>query len=256
MMIERIHREYSKYLNCYKQVRILFPESYFKDLHKRYPVFYFHDGQNLVHRSPFSNSSWGIKKTFKDLNIEAIVVGIDSNKNRVQEYCPFRPIDFKGKFTSKAYEYGQFITEELKPIIDKKLRTLSDYEHTFIGGSSYGAVISLYISATFKGIFSLVMSFSLASWPFLILFNDYIRLTKLDEKAKYQICVGTKEEDINYNKEMCHQAYLYCSKLLKDYLDFKNINNELTIYQDGRHSERDWSKQLADVLVKEINRFR
>ncbi len=255
-MIERIHRVFSQSLNCYKQIRIILPQNYFKELDKRYPVIYLQDGQNLLHRSPFSNASWGINKTFNELKIEAIIIGIDSDKNRVQEYCPFRPIDFKGKFTSKAYEYGQFITEELKPAIDKKLRTYSDYEHTFIGGSSYGAVISLYISSMFKGVFSLVMSFSLASWPFLILFNDFIRLNKLDENAKYQITVGTKEEDINYDKKTCHQAYLYCSKLLKDYLDFKNIKSELTIYQDGRHSERDWSKQFADVLVKEIARFK
>lgn len=129
---------------------------------RRYGVVYMHDGQNLFFRERSNfDKIWAADASALRL-IKAkrtapfIIVGIDQpGEARYRQYFPqalYRraspalreEIDrlARGPLTGDAYL--RFITDELKPMIDRDYRTQSDADHTAIVGSSMGGLISCY----------------------------------------------------------------------------------------------------------------
>jgi predicted alpha/beta superfamily hydrolase len=129
---------------------------------RRYGVVYMHDGQNLFFpdRSNF-NKVWAADKSA--LRVIAarragpfIIVGIDQpGAARFRQYAPQALIeglpagsraDFErlagGPLIGDAYVH--FLTDELKPLIDRSYRTWPDPAHTAIVGSSMGGLVSCY----------------------------------------------------------------------------------------------------------------
>jgi hypothetical protein len=75
---------------------------------------------------------------------EVIVVGIHPN-DRMSEY------------TLPGYQdYGRFLVETLKPLIDAKYRTLTGPSHTAAMGSSLGGVVSFYLGWQWSEVFGKV----------------------------------------------------------------------------------------------------
>ena len=61
-------------------------------------------------------------------------------------------------------DYLKFIVYELRPIINKTYNTYTDPEHTVIGGSSMGGLISMYAICEYPGVFGTAACFS-THWP-------------------------------------------------------------------------------------------
>ena len=129
---------------------------------ERYGVVYMHDGQNIFFpaRSAF-NKVWAADKSVLRLVAArkiapVIVVAIDNPLgDRYRQYFPQRLYGMaspdlrkqfdrlaKGPITGDAYL--DFLTGDLKPLIDKTYRTLPGPEHTAVIGSSMGGLISCY----------------------------------------------------------------------------------------------------------------
>ena len=139
--------------------RVLLPRGYSENTSRRYPVVYFHDGQNVFDIGPFG--SWNADETANNLirnarMAEAIFVAIDNTANRARDYIPPDDIVPIGPGTGqpgRANLYAQFLINELKPVIDANYRTQADREHTFTIGSSLGGVVSLYLGWDFHSVF-------------------------------------------------------------------------------------------------------
>ncbi|MDD3712194.1 MAG: alpha/beta hydrolase-fold protein, partial [Candidatus Izemoplasmatales bacterium] len=128
---------FSKNLKRNKKIRVILPLDYFDTKAKEYPVLYMHDGQNLVDPSPFSNHSWEVLKTMDKMYQELggiIIVGIDSDEFRIMEYSNYLSTSSVKRLKKQEIEdihpegdqYGLFIIEELKPLIDGEFRTKKD----------------------------------------------------------------------------------------------------------------------------------
>ncbi|MFJ1288391.1 alpha/beta hydrolase-fold protein, partial [Acinetobacter baumannii] len=92
-----------------------------------------------------ANGKWNIdhslNKFFSNGMQGVIAIGIDSaDHESINEYCPWVTKQGGGK----GNMYIQFITDTLKPDIDKRLRTKPERDNTAIMGSSMGGLISLY----------------------------------------------------------------------------------------------------------------
>jgi predicted alpha/beta superfamily hydrolase len=150
-------------LNKRRRVAALLPHDYDTSA-KYYPVLYLHDGQNLFDdHAPFG--TWGVDKCLSMLahqGIEVIVIAIDhGGKDRIAEYLPYE----NKKFTeSKGELYLKFMMEDLKPYVDKHFRVKTEREHTGIGGSSMGGLISLYAGFNYSEVFGKLMIFSPSIW--------------------------------------------------------------------------------------------
>jgi predicted alpha/beta superfamily hydrolase len=127
--------------------RVFLPPGYQENTLRRYPVLYMHDGNNLfLKEEAFLGNTW---RTDEVLNIldrmnaieEVIVVGVFPN-DRMKEYI------------SPGYEdYGRFLAETLKPIIDTKYRTMAGPSETAVMGSSLGGVVSFYLAWQWPDVF-------------------------------------------------------------------------------------------------------
>lgn len=145
-----------------RTIRVWMPSSYDKKGSRKYPVLYLQDGQNLFDQYTSFSGEWGIDESIESL-IETlkidgfIVVGIDNGGVlRMDEYTP-NWIDHEDKLGGL---YGEFIVHTLKPFIDDKYLTLKEKEHTLIGGSSMGGLISFYIGLKYSNTFGSIMAMS------------------------------------------------------------------------------------------------
>lgn len=128
-------------------LRVYFPPGYDENVLKRYPVLYMHDGSNLFFpEEAFGGSEWQVDENLEQLDSmclvdKVLVVGIYA-RDRMNEY------------TRPGYErYGRLLVEQVKPMIDARLRTLADRENTAVMGSSLGGVVSFYLGWQYPEVF-------------------------------------------------------------------------------------------------------
>ncbi|HSR49290.1 MAG TPA: alpha/beta hydrolase-fold protein [Acidobacteriota bacterium] len=127
--------------------RVFYPPGYQENTLARYPVIYMQDGQNLFFpNEAFGGTHWMVEETLSLLTAmnaisQVIVVGVYPN-DRMHDY------------TQPGYEaYGRFLTEELKPFIDSRYRTLPGPRHTAVMGSSLGGVVSFFLAWNYPHVF-------------------------------------------------------------------------------------------------------
>jgi predicted alpha/beta superfamily hydrolase len=172
-----------------RHVDVWLPAAY--DPQKKYAVLYMHDGQMLFDSTlTWNKQEWGVDETLSQLMREkkikdCIVVGIwNGGRSRHAEYFPQKPFESLTKTQQEiiynAYRsngqsiffgipimsdrYLNFLTQELKPFIDKTYSTKTDRNNTFIAGSSMGALISLYAICEYPAVFGGAACLS-THWP-------------------------------------------------------------------------------------------
>lgn len=151
-----------------RRVHVYLPPSYEKEPLRRFPVLYVHDGQNAFSsagpHAAFGWGSWELDKTVDRLIAEKkieeiIMVAIDCSNDRYKEYRG--PAAWTKAGESEHYErYEQFLTEELKPRIDREYRTKPDAKNTGSIGSSMGGVVSMALGWQHPKTFGKVASLS------------------------------------------------------------------------------------------------
>jgi predicted alpha/beta superfamily hydrolase len=150
-------------------VCVYLPPQYATEPDRRFPVFYLHDGQNLFdpRTSYIPGRTWRAGSTADWTNETGraeplILVGIaNTGLRRMAEYTPTRDFRMGG---GDGARYGRLLTEELKPFLDETFRTLPAREHTGVGGSSLGGLISLYLGLEHPDIFSRLGVLSPSIW--------------------------------------------------------------------------------------------
>lgn len=128
---------------------------------RRYPVLYAHDGQNLF-GSEALFGGWRLAETADRLIAEGrlrelIILGVANTSERMSEYIP--PED-----GGRADAYGRYLIDELKPFIDRHLKTLTGPENTGVMGSSLGGIVSLQLGWTRPDVFGRVGALSSSFW--------------------------------------------------------------------------------------------
>jgi len=231
-----------------------------------------HDGQMLFDSSnTWNHQEWHVDEVLGDLIAhneikECIVVGIwNNNAFRHSEYFPQKVIDnisederkiiLKEQLMSKpqADNYLLFLTEELKPFIDKNFSTLNDRSNTFIMGSSMGGLISLYALCEYPDIFGSAACMS-THWPLAkheliheltnekvsVKFRDYLEIN-LPEADSHRIYFdyGSEALDSLYKP---HQLEVDKILIEKGYSEKDWVTKE---FPGEDHTEKAWAKRLS-----------
>jgi predicted alpha/beta superfamily hydrolase len=232
-------------LNRSRRIWIYLPQDYYASK-KHYPVMYLHDGQNLFDDAITAyGNEWGVDECLDSLiakgKTACIVIGIDNGGDtRMSEYNPYA-FTWKNDKQSKTFSaegdaYLDFLTQTLKPFIDKKYRTLSSKENTIIAGSSMGGLISYYAVLKYPDVFGKAGVFSPAFWtaPSIKMLTDSVA-KKIN--AKFFFYCGAKESE-----GMVAAMNEVAEKL--------GSNSHAMIYSvvdaDGEHNERSWRKWFAE----------
>lgn len=165
-----------------REISVWLPPGY-EASDQSYPVLYMHDGQNLFDPATANFGEWGVDEHLERLiangQVRApIVVGVWNTELRQREYVPSDliaalPDDMRSEIQSTyggpplSEGYLRFLTDELKPLIDRRFRTLVGAPDTLIAGSSMGGLISLYALMKRPDVFSAAACLS-THWPLRI----------------------------------------------------------------------------------------
>jgi predicted alpha/beta superfamily hydrolase len=245
--LEHIRGFHSGILGNDRDITIYLPPGYNDRGDLRYPVLYMHDGQNLFEpeRAFIPGENWRLAEA-ADERIGArtmrpvIIVGIDNNESRIDEYTPTH--DAARKAGGHADDYARMIIEELKPVIDARYRTLPDAPNTALGGSSLGGLATLYVGLTHPAVFGHLAVMSPSIW-----WDNRAIVSTLDHfdsprRPRIWLDFGGRE-----GVEGMTDA-----RLLRDRLRLKGwkSDDDFRYFEDRRadHSERAWAKRVPDVL--------
>jgi len=242
-IIEIVEEEYEiPHLGAKRKISALLPFDYYNS-NKVYPVLYLQDAQNLFNPdAPFGD--WAIdesmaelaSKGFKDI----IVIAVDhGEEERIKEYLPYYHPKIgqgKGKY------YIEFMKNKLIPYVNGHYRTLSDYGHTGIGGSSMGGLISLFAGLTEPDVFGKMMIFSPSLWVSNMIYHNAEMYQPLPHSRIY-IYAGGKES----------KAHLPNVKRLESILRKKAVNStffdfEVSVNHQGEHAEVYWRQEFPKAI--------
>lgn len=219
-----------------RRISVLLPWNYEKT-DRRYPVLYLQDGQNLFENdAPFG--TWGVDKQLAALSQRGkgdfIVVAIDhGGKERIKEFSPY---DTQKLGEGLGRDYARFLTDTLKPYIDSKFRTLTGREHTGIGGSSMGGLISIYAGIMFPEVYSRFMIFSPSLWIAPNIYKEPLRFAEHPE-TKIYLYAGGKE-----GAGMLHNATRF--KEIIEKRSQGKVQLRLEIDPEGHHNEARWGVEF------------
>src|SRR5215469_8904671 len=168
----RLHEFRSRVFRNSRFLRVWLPPGYddAESASRRYPVLYLNDGQNLFEPSTsFTGVEWGVDETADRLIREKvippmIIVGIDNaGKDRFREYMPHRSLQ-PMMLRVQGQRYPDFLTKEVMPFVTRNYRVATGAENTGLGGSSLGALISLYTAAVRPGLIGRLLLESPSLW--------------------------------------------------------------------------------------------
>lgn len=222
-------------LDSKRRIWIYLPPDY-KTSHKKYPVLYMHDGQNIFDEYSAAFGEWGVDECMDSLikkgTRACIIIGIDNSPERMQEYNPY---EFKEFGKGKGDQYIDFLVKTLKPFIDKHYRTLPSAENTLIAGSSMGGLISYYAMLKYPSVFGKAGIFSPAFWT-------AEKIKTLTDSSGNQL----HGKLFFYMGELEGAAYLNDMNEVVETIGRKSDAMIYTVVDpEGSHDERAWRKWFA-----------
>ena len=255
-------------------VDVWFPAGYAPESDTRYPVVYMQDGQNLFDpKIAFGGAAWEVDKVLGKL-IDAgmietpIIVGIHNRgTRRPADYIPEKPLkeylttaqlaesgigDVTGN-RNYGDEYAAFVATELKPAVDGMFPTHPEREHTFIMGSSMGALASLYAICEYPDVYGgagclsthWIGNFDYTSTLFPTAMLDYLR-DNLPSSETHRLYLdrGTEGLDAAYGVWDDKAIALAQEK------GYSTAGGSLYVYVDegATHNERDWAARVDRAL--------
>ena len=252
----RHHKSFhSTILNNDRDLVVYLPPGYDANPKLRYSVLYLHDGQNLFDgaTSFIPGKEWQIDETAQRLiaagKIEPlIIVGVNNTgKDRIDEYTPVQ--DAKRKIGGKADLYGRMLVEELKPFIDANYRTIRDAQHTGLGGSSLGGLVSLYLGLKYPKVFGRLAVVSPSVWFADKHIVSYTNAFAAKPKVRIWMDMGTKEG----GNAADAQKAVSDARLLRDTLIKKGwkLDKDLQYLEaeGAEHNESAWAERVERILT-------
>ena len=226
-----------------RRVSILLPHDY-QQTNTHYPVIYLQDGQNLFDDyAPYGN--WGVNKRLAVLaergQGNVIVVAIDhGGVERAAEYTP----TYEGTRLGTGFgkDYAKFMCETLKPYIDHNFRTLTGREHTAIGGSSMGGLISIYAALMYPQVYSKMMIFSPALWVTSKIYFEAIHFVNPFNTKIYLYAGGNESASMIPNVQRFRDAFE------RRGMNSGGIEFQLSIDPKGQHNEARWGREFPRAV--------
>ncbi|HEX6041749.1 alpha/beta hydrolase, partial [Longimicrobium sp.] len=165
--------------------------------------------------------------------------------------------------------YARWLVNRLKPDIDRRYRTRPQAEHTGIGGSSMGGLISLYTGIYRPDVFGRVMAMSPAVWmaetggPWLSHNALPLMIQVWDPPvgARFWIDAGTEERSRETDPDVTDEsgarvtyprAYVEGARLAAEALRARGVPAEdirLVIDEGAPHHESAWARRFEEAVL-------
>ncbi len=250
----RLHEFRSRVFRNTRMLRVWLPPRYDapENSARLYPVLYLNDGQNLFDRTiAFGGVEWQVDETAdrlirQEVIVPLLIVGIDNAQGeRIKEYLPFRSFN-PPILRPLGKRYPNFLINEVMPFVEGRYRVARGPENSALGGSSLGALISLYTVIQRPEVFGGLL---LESPSLFISYRRIVKFSRLVRQwpAKVFLAIGTREagredkdrqvvEDVRELERTLRQAGLDDRRLL------------VKVDQGATHSEGEWAKRFPEAL--------
>ena len=239
-----------------RPVTIYLPRGYGQNTWKKYPVVYFHDGQNVF----FPGGSFGTwdadriatHEISQGRMREAILVAIPNGNaygsDRLHEYLPDGDTITGYGGTGRVYDgrasfYLQWILENLAPTLDFHFRTFGNSPaDTLTAGSSMGGLVADYIAFSRPDRFGAAGIFSPAYWAA----TNYVNNRSLTRQSvRRYLYMGTAESSTGESS-----SDVYWQDALRAYNAYLGVNQ--SVHRElrfeggagGQHNEPAWARRL------------
>lgn len=214
---------------------------------RKYPVIYFHDGQNMFDDKTSYVGEWRADETLQRLareGREVFAVGIpNAGEERMDEYSPwsgksgFR----RRRVAGRGVVYLEWLLNEVKPLIDRSFPTRTDRGGTGTMGSSLGGLISLFAAAKYPDVFGFIGAMSPAvrwhDYKIVGLFDDWSK-----PRPRIHLDMGGREfRGLYADARMMRDALL-----ANGWVGGRDLQYVEDRY--GRHHEESWARRLPDAL--------
>lgn len=219
-----------------RRIWIKLPAGYYNS-EEYYPVLYMHDGQNLFDAATSFAGEWTIDEIADEL-IEttcskAIIVGIENGgAHRIDEYAPWYNNNYEEG--GEGSPYGEFVVQQLKPLIETQFRARTEREYNFTGGSSLGGLIATYLVLAHQDDFGGAIVFSPSYW-FNPEIQDLALNAGINSDTKIYFACGQDESET-----MVSDMQQMINNLESSGVPSSNINSH--IQSEGEHSEYWWAQ--------------
>lgn len=220
---------------------VYLPVGYNKN-ERRYPVLYMFDGHNLFFDEDATyGKSWGLADYLDYTETPLIVAAVECNtegNGRLSEYSPVNfTTPFGDKIKGRGKKYMDWLIRRFKPYIDNHFATLPDREHTAIGGSSLGGLMTLYAMSRYGKYFSKGAALSPSIWVDSVSALPIIKAAKFRKNTVIYMDYGSLEFDYEpLQKQPFADA---CAILIE-----KGVHITARIVPGGTHCEASWGKQI------------
>ena len=227
---------------------VYLPPTYVENTEARFGVLYMHDGQNLF--SPgiaFGGNEWKVDETLdagaEDGSVnEVVVVGVESTAARIDELTPSVDPDYGG---GKAPQYLSMIIDEIKPMVDKDLRTIPSREQTGVMGSSLGGLASAYAGVHHADVFGLVGEMSPSTWWGGTMILGEVSSTPTRPARPLRVYVDSGDSGTS-NDDVANTTELAARYRKAGYTDSKDLLH--VVQAGGQHNETYWASRLPAAL--------
>lgn len=142
-----------------------------------------------------------------------------------------------------ADDYGRLIIEDLKPFIDRTYRTLPDRQHTGLGGSSLGGLVTLHLGFTHPEVFSRLAVLSPSVWWDRRAILTTVRQARSKPAARLWVDTGTAEGRRGLDDARLLKAALVGA----GYVD--GVDLHYAEFEGATHSEAAWAERVAPMLT-------
>jgi predicted alpha/beta superfamily hydrolase len=228
-------------LNKTRRIWALLPYDY-EESNETYPVLYLQDAQNLFNeKAKYGN--WEIDKKLAVMSEykigKIIVIAIEhAEHDRIKEYNVGKTLLGVGQ----GKKYIRFITDTLKPFIDKNFRTKTEREHTGIGGSSMGGLVSIFSGLMYPEVYGKLMIFSPSLW--VIPKMDFANIDFSEPgDTKIYLYAGGDE-----SATMIEHVKKFKKNMIQNEFVTSKMKINLSINIRGKHNETYWSDEFPKAI--------
>ena len=250
----RLHEFPSRVFHNKRLLRVWVPPGYDlpENSGQHYPVFYLNDAQNLFDQATsFTGIDWQVDETADRLIREGVIpptifVGIDNAQlERLKEYLPYRSMN-PVVLRPQGSKYPKFLMEEIVPFVTQNYRVAKGPEHTSLGGSSLGGLISLYVAMAVPGAFGRLLVESPSLWVAnRQILRDARRVRQWPDKIF--LAVGTREAGREDKDRQTVENVRELERILRRTgLDDRRLRVEVA--EGGTHSEAAWAARFPEAL--------
>jgi enterochelin esterase-like enzyme len=239
----------SRFLQGERDVSVYVPPGYEEQTERQYPLLILQDGQNLFdpETSFIRGKTWRVAESADDAidagEVEPLVIAgvANAGERRLAEYTPSRDMKLGG---GDAGQYALMVTRELLPFLRAQYRLRSGAADTGIGGSSLGALVSLWIGLRHAEIFGKLAVLSPSVWwnhrYILAYLNDVA--PQLVRRPRIWLDVGDQEGRRTLADARALDARLRALGWREDVdLHFEEVAG-------GTHDEASWAERVRPML--------